>query len=56
MIAGFSKRYKNYDDSLNIVEFDFNGLTLKMMSLDLQMKTYKLGEKINILFKNHRSV
>ena len=37
-------------DNLNIVEFDFNGLTLKMMSLELH-KEVKLESKVKLLVK-----
>ena len=37
-------------DSLNIVEFDFNGLTLKMMSLDLN-DDVKIGKKVELSVK-----
>ena len=37
-------------DSLNIVEFDFNGLTLKMMSLDLN-DDVKIGKKVKLSVK-----
>ena len=37
-------------DSLNIVEFDFNNITLKMMSLELH-KEVKLESKVKLLVK-----
>ncbi len=37
-------------DSLNIVEFDFNNVTLKMMSLELH-KEVKLESKVKLLVK-----
>ena len=37
-------------DSLNIVEFDFNNITLKMMSLELH-KEVKLESKVKLLIK-----
>ncbi len=37
-------------DSLNIVEFDFNNITFKMMSLDLN-KDIKVGKKVELLVK-----
>ena len=37
-------------DSLNIVEFDFNNITLKMMSLELY-KEVKLESKVKLLVK-----
>ena len=37
-------------DSLNIVEFDFNNITLNMMSLELQ-KEVKLESKVKLLVK-----
>lgn len=37
-------------DSLNIVEFDFNNITLKMMSLELN-KDLKIGSKVELLVK-----
>lgn len=37
-------------DSLNIVEFDFNNITLKMMSLELH-KEVKLESKVILLVK-----
>lgn len=37
-------------DNLNIVEFDFNGLTLKMMSLDLN-DDVKIGKKVELSVK-----
>lgn len=37
-------------DSLNIVEFDFNNITLKMMSLELH-KEIKLESKVKLLVK-----
>ena len=40
----------NSIDSLNIVEFDFNGLTLKMMSLDLN-DDVKIGKKVELSVK-----
>ena len=40
----------NSVDNLNIVEFDFNGLTLKMMSLELH-KEVKLESKVKLLVK-----
>lgn len=40
----------NNIDSLNIVEFDFFGLTLKMMSLDLN-KNVQIGKKVRLAVK-----
>lgn len=40
----------NNIDSLNIVEFDFNGLDLKMMSLDLN-KNIQIGKKVRLCVK-----
>ena len=40
----------NFVDNLNIVEFDFNGLTLKMMSLDLN-DDVKIGKKVELSVK-----
>ena len=40
----------NSVDNLNIVEFDFNGLTLKMMSLDLN-DNVKIGKKVELSVK-----
>ena len=40
----------NSIDNLNIVEFDFNGLTLKMMSLDLN-DDVKIGKKVELSVK-----
>ena len=40
----------NSVDNLNIVEFDFNGLTLKMMSLDLN-DDVKIGKKVELSVK-----
>ena len=37
-------------DNLNIVEFDFNNITLKMMSLELH-KEVKLESKVKLLVK-----
>lgn len=37
-------------DSLNIVEFDFNNITLKMMSLELN-KDIIIGKKVELLVK-----
>ena len=37
-------------DNLNIVEFDFDGLTLKMMSLDLN-DDVKIGKKVELSVK-----
>lgn len=37
-------------DTLNIVEFDFNNITLKMMSLELH-KEVKLESKVKLLVK-----
>ena len=37
-------------DNLNIVEFDFDGLTLKMMSLDLN-DDVKIGKKVKLSVK-----
>lgn len=37
-------------DNLNIVEFEFNGLTLKMMSLDLN-DNVKIGKKVKLSVK-----
>jgi len=38
-------------DSLHIVEFDFFGQTLSMMSLDLN-KNLKIGTKVNLMVKS----
>ena len=38
----------NSIDNLNIVEFDFHGLTLKMMSLDLN-ENIQIGKKVIIV-------
>ena len=40
----------NSVDNLNIVEFDFNNITLKMMSLELH-KEVKLESKVKLLVK-----
>ncbi|QKF65616.1 molybdenum-pterin binding domain-containing protein [Arcobacter venerupis] len=40
----------NNIDNLNIVEFDFSGLTLKMMSLDLS-SDMQIGKKVKLLVK-----
>ena len=40
----------NSVDNLNIVEFDFNGITLKMMSLDLN-KNVQIGKKVKLAVK-----
>ena len=40
----------NSIDNLNIVEFDFNGLTLKMMSLDLN-NDVQVGKKVKLSIK-----
>jgi molybdopterin-binding protein len=40
----------NNIDNLNIVEFDFFGLTLKMMSLDLS-NDMQIGKKVKLLVK-----
>ena len=40
----------NSVDNLNIVEFDFNGLTLKMMSLDLN-DDVQVGKKVKLSVK-----
>ena len=40
----------NSVDNLNIVEFDFSGLTLKMMSLDLN-DDVKIGKKVELSVK-----
>ena len=40
----------NSVDNLNIVEFDFNGLTLKMMSLDLN-DDVQIGKKVELSVK-----
>lgn len=40
----------NSVDNLNIVEFDFNGLTLKMMSLDLNADV-QVGKKVKLSVK-----
>ena len=40
----------NSIDNLNIVEFDFHGLTLKMMSLDLN-DDVKIGKKVELSVK-----
>lgn len=37
-------------DSLNIIEFDFNSITLKMMSLELN-KDIVIGKKVELLVK-----
>ena len=37
-------------DSLNIVTFDFNGITLRMMSLDLN-ESIKVGTKVSLNMK-----
>ncbi|AZL53044.1 transporter [Aliarcobacter skirrowii] len=37
-------------DSLNIVEFDFNNITLKMMSLELN-KDITIGKKVELIVK-----
>src|SRR5574344_1984218 len=37
-------------DSLNIVEFDFNNITLKMMSLELN-KDITIGKKVELVVK-----
>lgn len=37
-------------DNLNIVEFDFSGKTLKMMSLDLN-KNVQIGKKVKLAVK-----
>ena len=37
-------------DNLNIVEFDFNNILLKMMSLELN-KDLKIGSKVELLVK-----
>lgn len=38
-------------DSLNIVNFDFNGITLSMMSLELN-KNIKIGTKVKLTCKS----
>lgn len=38
-------------DNLNIVQFDFSGITLKMMSLDLN-KNIKVGQKVILIVKS----
>ena len=40
----------NSIDNLNIVEFDFHGLTLKMMSLDLNADV-QIGKKVKLSVK-----
>ncbi len=40
----------NSIDNLNIVEFDFHGLTLKMMSLDLNADV-QVGKKVKLSIK-----
>lgn len=40
----------NSVDNLNIVEFDFHGLTLKMMSLDLNADV-QVGKKVKLSIK-----
>ncbi len=40
----------NSVDNLNIVEFDFNGLTLKMMSLDLN-DDVQVGKRVKLSIK-----
>ncbi|MDD4329032.1 MAG: TOBE domain-containing protein [Aliarcobacter sp.] len=40
----------NSIDNLNIVEFDFHGLTLKMMSLDLNTDV-QIGKKVKLSVK-----
>ena len=40
----------NSIDNLNIVEFDFHGLTLKMMSLDLNADV-QVGKKVKLSVK-----
>lgn len=40
----------NSIDNLNIVEFDFNGITLKMMSLDLN-ENIKINKKVKLNVK-----
>lgn len=40
----------NNVDNLNIVEFDFNGTTLKMMSLDLD-NNIQIGKKVKLITK-----
>ena len=40
----------NSIDNLNIVEFDFHGLTLKMMSLDLNANV-QVGKKVKLSIK-----
>lgn len=37
-------------DNLNIVQFDFSGITLKMMSLDLE-ENIKVGQKVMLIVK-----
>ena len=37
-------------DRLNIVEFDFNNITLKMMSLELN-KDITIGKKVELVVK-----
>lgn len=44
------KKINSIDNSLNIVEFDFEGLTLKMMSLDLN-KDVQVGKKVQLSVK-----
>jgi molybdopterin-binding protein len=44
------KKINSIDNSLNIVEFDFAGLTLKMMSLDLN-KDVQVGKKVQLSVK-----
>ena len=37
-------------DNLNIVQFDFSGISLKMMSLDLE-ENIKVGQKVMLIVK-----
>ncbi|MDD2895138.1 MAG: TOBE domain-containing protein [Aliarcobacter sp.] len=48
-IVAIIKKINNVDN-LNIVEFDFNGTTLKMMSLDLDSDV-QVGKKVNLITK-----
>jgi molybdopterin-binding protein len=48
-IVAIIKKINNVDN-LNIVEFDFNGTTLKMMSLDLD-NNIQIGKKVQLITK-----
>ncbi len=48
-IVAIIKKINNIDN-LNIVEFDFNGTTLKMMSLDLD-NNIQIGKKVKLITK-----